>query len=58
MNEEAKETALRKMTYGMWVLTDADNEAALRTYRRGGATQESPHVMLTWSFSPDAGVPD
>ena len=44
--------------YGMWVLTDADNEAALRTYRRGGATQESPHVMLTWSFSPDAGVPD
>lgn len=39
--------------YGMWVLTDADNEAALRTYRRGGATEESPHVMLTWSF-PDA----
>ena len=36
--------------YGMWVLTDADNEAALATYRAGGATEESDHVMLTWHF--------
>jgi GNAT superfamily N-acetyltransferase len=40
--------------YGMWVLTDDDNEAALRTYRRGGATEESPHVMLTWDWAPTA----
>jgi ribosomal protein S18 acetylase RimI-like enzyme len=36
--------------YGMWVLTDHDNEAAQRTYRGGGATRESSHVMLTWDF--------
>lgn len=40
--------------YGMWVLTDDDNEAALGTYRRGGATEESPHVMLTWDWAPTA----
>ena len=34
--------------YGMWVLTDDDNEPALATYRRAGATAESRHVMFTW----------
>src|SRR3954463_560022 len=28
--------------YGMWVLTDADNAAALATYRSVGAVEESP----------------
>ncbi len=37
--------------YDMWVLTDADNEAALQTYRRSGANEESTHVMLTWPLS-------
>jgi ribosomal protein S18 acetylase RimI-like enzyme len=48
--------------YGMWVLTDADNEAARRTYRAGGATDSEDSVMLTWlldpthpTFSPDPG---
>ena len=36
--------------YGMWVLTDHDNAAALGTYRAAGADEESPHVMLTWTF--------
>lgn len=36
--------------YGMWTLTDHDNEAALRTYRGAGADEESTHVMLTWTF--------
>jgi ribosomal protein S18 acetylase RimI-like enzyme len=40
--------------YGMWVLTDDDNDAALRTYRRGGASDESAHVMLTWTFDVDS----
>ena len=36
--------------YGMWVLTDEDNEAALRTYAAAGAEDGSPQVMLTWTF--------
>jgi ribosomal protein S18 acetylase RimI-like enzyme len=35
----------------MWVLTDADNEAALATYRRAGAAEESTHVMLGWDLA-------
>ena len=38
--------------YGMWVLTDDDNDAALATYRRAGATEESSHRMLAWGFGP------
>jgi ribosomal protein S18 acetylase RimI-like enzyme len=34
--------------YGMWVLTDRDNDAAMRTYRAGGATTDKDQVMLTW----------
>lgn len=33
---------------GMWVLTDDDNAAAIATYRRAGATIESPSRMLEW----------
>lgn len=36
--------------YGMWVLTDDDNEAALRTYRRTGGGDPSGHVMVDWTF--------
>jgi len=36
--------------YGMWTLTDHDNAAALGTYRKAGATEESTHVMLGWTF--------
>jgi len=36
--------------YGMWVSTEADNEAALATYRAGGAGAPEPGVMLTWTF--------
>jgi len=34
--------------YGMWVLTDDDNAAALRTYAAGG-TRAGAHRMLEWS---------
>ena len=37
--------------YDVWVLTDADNEAALATYRTTGTTDESSHVMLTWDLA-------
>ena len=35
--------------YGMFVLTDADNQAALATYHSAGAVREADKlVMLTW----------
>ncbi|MDA0301190.1 MAG: GNAT family N-acetyltransferase [Chloroflexi bacterium] len=37
---------------GMWVLTDADNKAALATYRAAGGGAPLPQVMLDWTFSP------
>jgi len=43
--------ARTKGCYGMWVLTDDDNPAALATYRAAGRDEESRHVMLTWNFS-------
>jgi ribosomal protein S18 acetylase RimI-like enzyme len=36
--------------YGMFVLTDDDNAAALATYRSAGAGNASPQVMLDWDF--------
>ena len=38
--------------YGMWVLTDHDNDAALATYRGSGADETEQTTMLTWTFSP------
>ena len=37
--------------YGMWVLADADNDAALATYRKAGANEPTPHVMLEWHLA-------
>jgi len=42
--------------YGMWVLTDHDNDAALATYTSAGAGEPSSHVMLTWTFDADSAV--
>jgi ribosomal protein S18 acetylase RimI-like enzyme len=36
--------------YGMWVLTDADNDAALATYAAAGAEEPAPTVMPSWTF--------
>ena len=36
--------------YGMWVLTDNDNEAALATYTSAGGGSRSPQVMLEWKW--------
>jgi ribosomal protein S18 acetylase RimI-like enzyme len=52
---EALVTALRDFArergcYDMWVLTDADNSAALATYAASGAGHPSSHVMLTWEL--------
>jgi ribosomal protein S18 acetylase RimI-like enzyme len=36
--------------YGMWVGTEPGNGAALATYRRAGATEEAPFVLLSWDL--------
>ena len=36
--------------YGMFVLTDDDNVAALATYRGAGGGKEARNVMLEWDF--------
>ena len=33
----------------MWVLCDADNEAAINSYRRAGGNDSSP-TLFDWSF--------
>jgi aminoglycoside 3-N-acetyltransferase I len=37
--------------YGMWVGTETNNEAAQATYRRAGATEETPFVLLNWDLT-------
>jgi ribosomal protein S18 acetylase RimI-like enzyme len=44
------ELARERGCYGMWVLTDHDNAAALTTYRRAGGAPEGQQVMLQWAF--------
>jgi ribosomal protein S18 acetylase RimI-like enzyme len=36
--------------YGMWVLTDSDNPAALAAYAAAGAGESESSVMLSWTF--------
>lgn len=36
--------------YGMFVLTDDDNDAAKATYRAAGAGPAEPTIMLGWTF--------
>jgi len=42
--------ARRRGCYGMWVLTDEENPAALDTYRSAGGTPEPGQVVLVWTF--------
>jgi GNAT superfamily N-acetyltransferase len=50
--------ARERNCYGMWVLTDDDNAAALATYAAAGARRESTNVMLSWEFNdPHDPVP-
>ena len=45
-----RDLAHERGCYGMWVLTDDDNEAALATYTAAGGGSRSPQVMLDWDF--------
>lgn len=42
--------------YGMWVLTDADNTAAVRTYTSAGGTNQGEQVMIDWTFQRERAV--
>ena len=45
-----RDLAVGRGCYGMWVLTDDDNLAALATYRAAGGVRRGTHVMLDWTF--------
>jgi ribosomal protein S18 acetylase RimI-like enzyme len=44
------EIARKSGCYGMWVGTETDNEAALATYRRAGASEETQFMLLNWDL--------
>ncbi len=44
--------------YGMWVSTEPDNEAAQRTYRKAGASEDAQFVMLSWDLIDSPGPAD
>jgi ribosomal protein S18 acetylase RimI-like enzyme len=45
------ELARERGCYGMWVSTERDNVAAHRTYRKAGADEEEPFLMLSWDVT-------
>jgi ribosomal protein S18 acetylase RimI-like enzyme len=50
------ELAQSRGCYGMWVLTDDCNPAALRAYAAAGGRRESPDaVLFNWTFAAAAG---
>src|SRR5487761_25338 len=44
-----EDLARERNCYGMWVLYDEDNEAAVRTYRKAGGSDSSP-TLFDWTF--------
>ena len=49
-----RELARERGCYGMWVLTDDDNAAAVATYRRAGGAEPDPQVLIDWTFPSGA----
>ena len=43
--------------YGMYVLTDRDNEPALHAYAAAAGTIAGDHVMLEWNFGVAGATP-
>lgn len=48
--ERLKSIAVERGCFGMWVLTDEGNAAALATYQSAGGKGESGQVVLEWTF--------
>jgi ribosomal protein S18 acetylase RimI-like enzyme len=47
--EALKELAREKRCYGMWVLCDEDNEAAVKTYGKAGGNPSKP-ILFDWEL--------
>lgn len=50
--ERLKSLARERECYGMWVLTDEGNEAALATYVGTAGSPEPGQVVVVWNFVP------
>jgi ribosomal protein S18 acetylase RimI-like enzyme len=48
--EELAVIARERGCYGMWVATEPDNEAAKATYRKSGANEEAPFLLMSWDL--------
>ena len=42
--------ARERECYGMWVVTELENAAALATYRSAGGSLQGDQVLLEWNF--------
>lgn len=42
--------ACERGCYGMWVVTEVDNAAALATYRSAGGIPDGEQIVLEWGF--------
>jgi aminoglycoside 3-N-acetyltransferase I len=51
------DVATARGCYGMFVLTEVDNVAALRTYERAGGNRAGEQVMLEWKLGPGRITP-
>jgi ribosomal protein S18 acetylase RimI-like enzyme len=51
--EEVERLAREAGAYGMFVLTDLDNEGAQRTYLSTGGEGPQPGVLFDWRFASD-----
>jgi GNAT superfamily N-acetyltransferase len=48
---ELVQLAWRQGCYGMWVLTDRTNTAAMAVYQSAGGVDDGDSVVLVWTFS-------
>jgi ribosomal protein S18 acetylase RimI-like enzyme len=50
LTERLKDVAVQGGCYGMWVVTEEDNQAALATYSGSGAVAETGQTVVVWTF--------
>ena len=54
--EALVEVARARGCYGMWVLTDEENRAAMATYRAAGGVDPTITTMITWTLDQGEDV--